>query len=262
MSYEQIIYNRLRKHGVTQAGALGVLGNFECESNCEPFRVQGDFESSRRMSKAYVQNVTNGTLSRDVFARDGRGFGIYQLTYWTRKAGYWDFWKASGKALDDAELQVDYAVKEMKRDFPNLWQFLTQTTDVFTACSRVCREFERPAVNNIDARFAAAKRIQNEINLDGGSEPEPAPTPTPTPTPAPAVDHSLKLRTIDKHCENFHEFFLLEDILILRNYDIADPANIVSSDSVWNAFVQFQKDNGLTPDGVCGPLSWDKLLKG
>lgn len=253
MSYQQIIYNRLRQHGVTQAGALGILGNFDCESNCEPFRVQGDFDSSRRISKAYVQNVTNGTISRDSFARDGRGFGIYQLTYWSRKDGYWQFWKASGKALDSAELQVDYAVKEMKSDFPNLWRFLTQTSDVFTACSRVCREFERPAVNNIDARHAAANRIQKMIDLNNWDKSKPEPAPTPAPEPTPVIDHSLKLRTIDKHCESFTEFALLETLLKLRNY--------WNANGTWAGFIQFQKDNGLDPDGVCGPMSWRELLK-
>lgn len=248
MSYYQIIYNRLRYHGVTQAGALGVLGNFDCESNCEPFRKQGDFNPYRTISKAYVADVTSGKISRDSFARDGYGFGIYQLTYWTRKAGYWDFWKASGKALDDAELQVDYAVKEMASDYPNLLAFLKATTDVFTATSRVCREFERPAVNNIDARYNRAKKIQYEIELDNWDK---EPEPQPAPKPQPVVDHSLRLRTIDKHCEAFEEFNLMKAVLALRMYDKAHP---------WDALLQFQIDNNLEADGVCGPMSWAKLL--
>ena len=212
MSYQQIIYNRLRHHGITQAGALGILGNFDCESNCEPFRLQGDFSPYRTNSHIYVQAVTNGSTSRDKFAHDQKGFGIYQLTYWTRKAGYYDFWKSSGKALDDAALQVDYAIKEMQSDYPQLLAFLKATTDVFTATSRVCREFERPAVCNIDARYAAAKRIQYEIDLDGGGE---------DPDPEPAVDHSLQLRTIDKNCEGFDEMLILKGILLCRGYEVS-----------------------------------------
>lgn len=244
MSYYQTIYNRLRYHGITTEGALGVLGNFDCESNCEPFRLQGDFSPYRTASKAYVQQVTNGSISRDSFSRDAKGFGIYQLTYHTRKDGYWVFWKASGKALDDAALQVDYAVKEMKSDFPNLFSFLCSTKDIFTAVSRVCREFERPAVNNIDARFSAAKRIQHEINLDGGGD-----EPEPTPQPTPSIDHSLKLRTIDYHCENFTECDLLWAVLRLRNYA-----------PTWEDLQQFQAENGLVADGVVGNLTWAKLL--
>lgn len=245
MSYQQIIYNRLRHHGITQAGALGILGNFDCESNCEPFRVQGDFSPYRTTSKAYVQGVTSGSISRETFSRDAKGFGIYQLTYWTRKQGYYDFWKASGKALDSAELQVDYAVKEMQSDYPQLFAFLKQTTDVFTATSRVCREFERPAVNNIDARYAAAKRIQYEIDLDGGGGEEPAP---------PQVDHSLKLRTIDKNCEGFDEALLLKGLLLCRGYE-----NVL--ENLWDAVRQFQMDNNLAVDGIVGENTWNKLFE-
>ena len=251
MSYQQIIYNRLRHHGITQAGALGILGNFDCESNCEPFRLQGDFSPYRTASKAYVQGVTSGSISRDTFSRDAKGFGIYQLTYWTRKQGYYDFWKASGKALDSAELQVDYAVKEMQSDYPQLFAFLKQTTDVFTAVSRVCREFERPAVNNIDARFAAAKRIQYEINLDGGGE-----DPDPQPDPQPTVDHSLQLRTVDRNCEGFNEILLLKGLLLCRNFDFEKI-----SEDLWAVVKQFQAENGLTADGIVGPKTWASLLE-
>ena len=247
MSYQQIIYNRLRHHGITQAGALGILGNFDCESNCEPFRLQGDFSPYRTASKAYVQGVTSGSISRDTFSRDAKGFGIYQLTYWTRKQGYYDFWKASGKALDSAELQVDYAVKEMQSDYPQLFAFLKQTTDVFTATSRVCREFERPAVNNIDARFAAAKRIQYEINLDGGGE---------DPDPQPTVDHSLQLRTVDRNCEGFNEILLLKGLLLCRNFDFEKI-----SEDLWAVVKQFQAENGLMADGIVGPKTWAALLE-
>ena len=130
-------------------------------------------------------------------------------------------------------------------------EFLKSTTDIFTACSRVCREYERPAVNNIDARFAAANRIKYEIDLNewqcGGADPEPKPTPT----PQPVVDHSLKLRTIDKNCESFTEFELLKLLLKLRSYDTAN---------IWDATRQFQKDQGLVSDGVVGSKTWVALL--
>lgn len=246
MSYQQIIYNRLRHHGITQAGALGILGNFDCESNCEPYRLQGDFSPYRTNSHIYVQNVTNGTISKDTFAHDQKGFGIYQLTYWSRKAGYYDFWKASGKALDDAELQVDYAVKEMKEGYPQLLAFLKATNDVFTACSRVCREFEKPAFNNIDARFASAKRIQYEIDLDGGGGED----------PDPQEDHSLQLRTVDRNCEGFNEVLLLKGLLLCRDFDFEKI-----SEDLWAVVRQFQAENGLMADGIVGPKTWAALLE-
>ena len=114
MSYHQQIYNRLRHDGLSEAGAIGMLGNWQAESNCEPNRVQGDFSPYRTASKQYVNDVTSGRISRDRFGHDGKGFGLYQLTYFSRKLGYYDFWKQSGKPLDDAGLQCDYAIKELK----------------------------------------------------------------------------------------------------------------------------------------------------
>lgn len=257
MSYEQTIYNQLRKHGITEAGALGVVGNFWCESNCEPYRLQGDFSPYRTASHIYVQNVTSGSISREQFAKDAKGFGIYQLTFWTRKQGYYDYWKQSGKNLDNAELQVDYAVKEMQSDFPQLLAFLKATTDVFTATSRVCREFERPSVNNIDARFSAAKRIQNEIDLNSWSDSSQQESDDAIPSYEPSIDHALKLRTIDWHCENFKEFALLKALLECRNYD----TDLWDNDGVWDATKEFQKDNGLTADGIVGNQTWTALLK-
>ena len=237
---------------MTEAAALATVGNFQCESNCEPFRVEGDFSPYKTISKAYVQGVTSGSISRYTFSHDAKGFGLYQLTFWSRKEEYYDFWKASGGNLDSAELQTKFAIKEMKRDFSNLWNYLTQTNDIFTACSRICREFERPAVNNIDARFQAASRFKHELDLNewqsgGGGEPKPQPQPT----PQPVVDHSLKLRVIDKNCESFAEFELLKLLLKLRNYDTAN---------VWDATRQFQKDQGLVSDGVVGQKTWCALL--
>ena len=255
MSYEQTIYNTFRKHGMTQAGALGFLGNWACESGNEPFRLQGDFSPYRTMSKAYVQGITNGTISKQQMQSDQKGFGLAQWTYWSRKAALYGWWKSSGKALDSAEMQTEFAIHELETEYRALFDFLKSTNDVFTACSRICREYERPAVNNIDARYQAANRIKYEIDLDGSADPEPEPTPAPAPTPV--KDHTLTLRTIDWHCENFKEFALLKALLENRNYDTADWDN----DGVWDAFEQFQKDNGLKPDRVCGNLGWTALLK-
>lgn len=248
MSYRQTIYNTLRKHGMTEAGALAMLGNFECESTCEPNRVQGDGSAYRTISKSYTANYMNGVWGKDRFVNGMTGYGLAQWTYPTRQAELWDFWKASGKALDDPTMQCDFAVKELKRDYPELWNLLCTNNDVYTLTKRICYDFENPLVKNVDARFQAANRIKYEIDLNGGgAEPEPQPTPT----PQPVVDHSLKLRVIDKNCESFTEFELLKLLLKLRNYDTAN---------VWDATRQFQKDQGLVSDGVVGNKTWVALL--
>ena len=200
MSYYQKIYDRLRSYGLTQAGALALLGNWECESNCEPNRLQGDFSPYRTASKNYVRDVTNGTISRQQFGNDQKGFGIYQLTYPSRKLGYYDYWKSSGKALDDPILQTDYAIKEMPTEAPGLLQELKTSNDLYQCVDDVCRKFERPYYNNVQQRFDAAERIAKMIDLDGGGDtPDPDPDPDPEPRAWPP-------RTIDReHCTGWTE---------------------------------------------------------
>lgn len=247
MSYKQTIYNVFRRHGLTEAAALGMLGNWQCESNCEPFRLQGDFSSMKTVSKAYVMNVTNGSITRDQFAHDQKGFGLAQWTYFSRKYNLYDWWKKSGKTLDDCAMQTEFAMHELETEYRPLLDFLRSTNDVFTATSRICREYERPAVNNIDARFASAKRIQYEINLDGGGE---------DPEPEPHEDHSLQLRTVDRNCEGFNEILLLKGLLLCRNFDFEKI-----SEDLWAVVKQFQAENGLMADGIVGPKTWAALLE-
>lgn len=260
MSYPQTIYNVCRQSGMTEAAALAMVGNFQCESNCEPFRVEGDFSPYKTISKAYVQGVTDGSISRQTFSHDAKGFGLYQLTFWSRKQEYYDYWKASGKTLDSAELQTKFAIKELKRDFPNLWTFLTQTTDIFTACSRICREFERPAYNNVDARFQAANRFKHELDLNEWQD-EPAPDPAPEPTPEPIKPDRLELRTIDKNCSGFNEVMLLKALLLLRGYTVEAKDCFAWEPELTECVIAFQRHHSLEPDGIVGQKTWSVLLE-
>ena len=265
MSYPQTIYNVFRKNGLTEAAALGFLGNWQCESGCEPFRLQGDFSPYRTMSKAYVQGCENGTISLQQFQSDQKGIGLAQWTNFQRKINLWNFWKASGKKLDSAEMQTEFAMQELRTEYKALLEFLKSTKDVFTATSRICREYERPAVNNIDARYQAANKLKYEIDLNEWDKDTPDPKPQPTPTPQPSEDHKLELRTIDKNCSGFPEVYLAKSLLINRGYDSVN-GGLLAVDDIWTdaltkAVVQFQRDFGLDADGAIGPKTWAKLME-
>ena len=173
MSYHQTIYNLLRGYGLSEAGALGMLGNWECESGCEPYRVQGDYQASRAISKAYVDAVESGRMSREQFAGDGKGFGEAQWTLPQRKKNLWDRWRLSSCRLDSVELQVEFAIWELGQDEwcmgEALLPYLKTVEAIWDATDRICRKYECPAVNNVQARYEAALRIRSEIDLSGQS---------------------------------------------------------------------------------------------
>ena len=152
MSNTLLIYNQLRAAGVSHAGALGLLGNWKAESGLEPCRLQNDFSANRIYSHAYTADVTAGRITRTQFARDQKGYGLAQWTYFNfstgqgRKLDLYDFWKKSGKALDDVSMQVAFALHELTTEaqYAGLWQILRTTDDIWTATDKVCRLYEQP----------------------------------------------------------------------------------------------------------------------
>ena len=261
MSYYQTIYNRLRAAGLTEAGALGFLGNWDCESNCEPFRVQGDFSPYKTISHQYTEDVEDGRIPMNQFAHDAKGYGLAQWTYFSRKEGLYDFWKRSGKALDDCEMQVDFALHELASgEYLPVDHAVRNLNDLYACVKIICTQYERPAVNNIDARFNAANRIKNEIDLNPQPIPPEPPGPEPPgPVPPTPTEVYWPPRTIDFHCADWPEVTVLGAILYCRGY--LNYAAGAWDEEVTQAVKDFQFDNGLTSDGVVGKMTWKALLE-
>ena len=256
MSYQQIVYDRLRQHGMTEAGALGVLGNFECESNCEPFRVQGDFSSFRSISKAYVNALNSGRLTKEVFAKDQKGFGLAQWTFHTRKAELYDEWKRSGKRIDDAEFQTDFAVMELKRDFAADYKLLCSTNDIYEAVRAVCDRFENPAIKNYSARFQAACKIKHEIDLNAWQ--------------SGCITASEDIEQIPD-TEYWPPRVICNgmtgaDVEVLQSVLKARGLIVQNADGIFGSFLEekvkaFQTAHNLDVDGIVGPKTWKQLLE-
>lgn len=240
---KQAIYNTLLQSGMTEAGALGMMGNFKCESGLEANRLQGDFGAFRTISKSFVQRVTSGDIGRDQFARQGRGFGLAQWTYYTRLYALWDFWKESGKALDDPVMQTQFAVAELKEDYRSLWEELCYNTDIYTCTKLVCEQYERPAHNNIDARYRAALALKEELE----KEPEPVKDEVYWPP-----------RMICKGMSG-PDVSVLQALLTARGFicDITGEFDVKTH----NMTIAFQSEQGLVQDGIAGPRTWSAILE-
>jgi len=249
---KQQIYNLLRQGGLSQAAALAMMGNWQCESGLEPNRLQGDFSPYRTVSKDYVRRIESFELTRDVFAHDSKGFGLAQWTWYKRKEALWDAWHKSGQSIASAELQVKFALYELKTGYSALYDYLMVCNDLYTATSRICKEFERPAINNIDARFQAAKRLQYEIDLDGQEEEQTEPE-------TPAEKHSFVLPDLQIGSTG-NTVVLLQAALNVRGYPCGSADGIFGA-KTQSALNSFKRDNGKNTDGKADALTWAELLK-
>ncbi len=260
-----LIYNQLRASGLSEAGALGLMGNWMAESGLEPGRLQGDFTQGRTYSRAYTDDVASGRIGRSQFGRDQKGYGLAQWTYYTRKEDLYDFWNGSGKALDDAGMQVSFAVQELSEngEYAGLWSVLKTTEDIWTATDKVCRLYERPYYNNVEARYQYALQLKAELDRVGdifpAAEPEPAAEASePSPAPAHEAETLWPPRMVDRNMSG-SDVTVLQALLYARGmyYGGFDGH---FGDEVDTAVRQFQREQGLTADGVVGPLTWGKLL--
>ena len=170
MSNYQRIYNRLRKAGMTDAVAIGFLGNWQQESGCEPNRIQNDFDPYRTASRNYTARAMSGVISRQQFGTDQKGYGLAQWTYVNdartagRKFDLWDFWKRYGGKLDDLDMQIGFALWELMNGYRGVRIALEGCTDLKTATEIICRRYEQPANNNVETRYELAREIEGQID--------------------------------------------------------------------------------------------------
>lgn len=155
------IYDLLRAGGLSRAGALGMLGNMGAESGLKENIAQRGM--TKLSDEQYTAAADNGLLD---FANDGVGYGLCQVTFRTRKAALMQFAKQCGVSVGNGTMQVEFALKELLEDYPALWQYLKETDDIDGASDRICKEFERPAVNNLLTRRDFAHSYEAETEED------------------------------------------------------------------------------------------------
>ena len=174
------IYDALRAAGLTAEGACGLMGNMMAESSMRSNNVE---DRSGMDDDRYTALVDAGDYD---FATDyGKhyGYGLAQWTLASRKENLLNMAKKRGCSVGDEAMQVDFAVWELSNQFPGTWRLLTTSHDLYECTRQVCLDYERPAANNIDARYRAAQDFFGK--LAGGSDPDLPPAPAPQPSPSP-----------------------------------------------------------------------------
>ena len=150
----QTIYNDLRRAGMTHAGVCAMLGNMQCESSLKA-----------NIAQRGMTNLTDEQYTRLFDANpercisDGVGYGLCQWTHPVRKRNLRQFARNWDVSVGAEDMQTAFAVEELKTEYTNLWEYLCSTAELYTATERICKEFERPAVNNVDARYKDAQEF-------------------------------------------------------------------------------------------------------
>ena len=122
---EKRAYKKFRQAGMTPAGACGLIGNLEAESDgfytnrVEYLCIKRLKENGKVYTDAtYTAAIDSGKISCEEFLHplSGKQYG-YGLAQWTspgRKAGLWNLAKQKGVSIADENMQIEYLLKELQ----------------------------------------------------------------------------------------------------------------------------------------------------
>ena len=238
------ILTALVRGGMSPVGACAMGGNMMAESGMKSNIAQRGM--TKLSDEEYTRSVDNGTYR---FAQDGVGYGLCQWTYHTRKADLLDFAKSIGKSVGDEGMQVKFCLHELQSEYADLWKYLQTTKDLHEATELICEKYERPAVNNVHARYKYARQLYN----DYGETIAAGASPRPTEGNADREPESYIMGTV-KPGEHTPEACFLMAQLKRVGYDV-----------LWlgldACLRDFQQKRGLEVDGVCGEKTWREILQ-
>lgn len=154
METERVIWDYLLGQINNPVGVAALMGNLRAESALRPENVQNSYEKKLGDDKTYTERVDKGIYTREQFSHDSAGYGLAQWTYWSRKAGLWDYQKTRGNSIADLEGQLGYLCQELQTSYKSVWQALVSASSIYDATAIVLRQYERPA-NQTDANVRA-----------------------------------------------------------------------------------------------------------
>ena len=111
--YEGKIFDYLHNNlGYNSAVCCGIMANLYAESGFYPNNLQNSGNSALGMTdEEYTRGVDNGTYKN--FVNDGRGYGLCQWTYSSRKQGLLDAAISKGVSIADYKMQLAFMKKEL-----------------------------------------------------------------------------------------------------------------------------------------------------
>ena len=249
---KQSIYNYLKQGGLSHNGACAMMGNMYCESLLKSDNVE---DRCQRTDASYTEAVNNGTINRNIFDHDAFGYGLCQWTYFTRKDELWQRTVGKGISVADERAQCDLCVSELKRDYRNLYNYLCGDCDLYKAAERICKEYEQPAVNNVNDRYVKAREYANDLKDDDSS---PGGVPTPTP-PQSTESVEITVRVLRKG-DLGRDVFMMQTGLQDMGIDCGVPDGDFGTQTE-RGVNDLRESVGLPTDGVVDADVWQIIFQ-
>lgn len=246
------IFKQLQSYGLTIDGTCALLGNMEAESGLKSNIAQRGMTDLS--DEEYTRLADSGHIN---FVNDSVGYGLCQWTYNTRKRALLDFARYFSVSVGDESMQVSFCISELRGGYRSLFDYLCSTKDLRTATERICKEYERPAINNIQARYGFAQHFlalaqsdhwENDVEKKEATEDE------------PEIFWPPRMLDYKEGRENLKgpDVLVLQSILVSRGYDCPTSGDFDARTRI--RVMEFQAEHGLVGDGVSGNDTWTQLL--
>ena len=227
-------------------GVAGLWGNVMAESAGRSNNLQNSYEEKLGFTdESYVAAVDDGSYTNFVF--DEAGFGLVQLTYWSRKQAYLEYARAAGKSIADYETQLSFIYNELCR-YKNVLSVLQNARTVKEASDIVMAEYERPSDTSDKAKETRAVYGQEFYDRFAKHSDNPVVEPAPD-EDEPAYNYVLRKGDSGERVKEMQQ--KLEK---LGYGAVAD-----FGDATLAAVLKFQADNSLLVDGKAGNQTLSKI---
>lgn len=175
LDYQKRYWDSLMEIIENEKGVAALMGNFQAESNCIPYRKQGDYSPPYLESQTYTNAIDDGTITENTFVNDSIGYGVAQWTYYNRKQNLYNLHKSNNLSIGSFELSILMIKYEFNNGYGDTLDVLRQAVDIPTASNYVLHNYESPADQSADVESLRAEYSIEIYEKFTGSLPDPGP---------------------------------------------------------------------------------------
>lgn len=164
MTVQGYIISECKKQHLTDEAIAALMAQIQAESAFIVNNLEDTANAKLGMTdEQYVKAVDSGSYTN--FVRDGFGFGIYQLTFYTRKQNFLNYVRARNGSIGDLKLQVGFMFWEFQNYFAGIWNQMKSSHNLYDLTKELLEKWENPyeQVENLRVRYGYAQIWINKV---------------------------------------------------------------------------------------------------